>query len=189
MVKGNTKKITKTWDASRYTKEAVRAKKSTDTLLSISNKARQILQSGISMNSVQQHLLLHPKDRVYIQVREMLHCCDIQKQKCNTLYPRDVTLPPVHQDLMDFLNNIQSPSNTQHFPKPIDDIELSHKQIGNLLYVLKNPDTCVHVWSSVNYHYYQYNSKKYGVLAVAQNVDNLQEIITLQHYFYQIKKQ
>lgn len=189
MGKGIVKKVSKTWDASRFTKEAVRAKKSLDNVVTISNKARTLFNSGISMNDVQQRLLKNPKDRVYIQARELLHCADIQKQKCNMLYPRDIVLPEVPRDLINHLKELQILSNTDDFPKPIASIELSQKQIGNLLHVLKTPDTCVHVWSSLHYHYYQYHSVTHGVIAVAQSIEDLQKILTLKHFFYQIKNQ
>ena len=189
MGKGTDKKVTKTWDASRFTKEAVRAKKAVDTAITISNKARTLLLSGVSMDDVQRRLLLNPKDRVYIHLRELLHCNEIQKQKCNTVFPRDVILPEVHADLMKHLKQLQTLSNINDFPKPNAAIELAPKQIGNLLHVLKTPDTCVHVWSSINYHYYQYHSITHGVIAVAQSIDDLQKILTLKHFFYQIKNQ
>lgn len=189
MGKGTVKKVSKSWDASRFTKEAVRAKKNVDNALIISNKARTLLQSGISMNDVQQRLLINPKDRVYIHLRELLHCAEIQKQKCNFVYPRDISLPPIHPDLIHYLKQLQTLSNTDEFPKPDVNIELSQKQIGNLLHVLKTQDTCVHVWSSLHYHYYQYHSITHGVIAVAQSVDDLKNILTLKHFFYQIKNQ
>ena len=186
----NTKDVKK-WDASRYVKEAVRAKKSKDDLVAISNKARQILQNGITMNDVQNILIKNPKDRVYIHVRELLHCADIKKQKCNIVYPRDISLPMIQTDLMKYLKeDLQIPSNNNNqFPKPDTNIELSSKQIGNLLHVLKTPETCVHVWSSVNYHYYQYHSTKYGVIAVAQNIQDLNNILTLPNFIYHVEKQ
>lgn len=186
MVKSTT---TKKWDPTRKMKEALRAKKCKDDLITVSNKARQILQSGISMNDVQQRLLINPKDRVYIQVRELLHCADIQKKQTNTVYPRDPSLPPIHPDLMKYLKELQTPSNTVCFPKPDANIELSPKQIGNLLHVLKTPDTCVHVWSSMNFHYYQYHSNTHGVIAVAQNIDDLNNIFTFHNFVYHVEKQ
>lgn len=187
MVKSTT---TKSWDPTRKLKEALRAKKCKDDLINISNKARQIIQNGCTMEDVQKHLLLNPKDRVYIQVRELLHCADIQKKKehTTTVYPRDPVLPSIHPDLMNFLNNLRQPS-TITFPKPDTNVELSSKQIGNLLHVLKTPDTTVHVWSSLNYHYYQHHSKQYGVIAVAQDVFNLENIFTLQNFVYHVEKQ
>jgi hypothetical protein len=179
----------KTWDPSRRVKEAVRAKKITDAQLQLQKNAHELVCNGITLHDVQLKLAQNPKDRLYTRVKELLHCNDITKQrKVSTVYPRDIILPSVPKQIEDLCNNNNIVVNSDSFPKIEQHVELSSKQIGNLLHVLKTKNTSVHIWSSLDYHYYQCHNNSGHVFATAQNIDNPEVLHILKDFVYHVNK-
>ncbi len=177
----------KTWDPVKRVKEAVRAKKITDAQLKLQKKAHELVHYGITLQDVQEKLAKNPKDRLYTRVKELLHCNDVMKQPVkNMIYPRDITLPSVPKQIEELLAK-ENINNSCSFPK-IEHVELSSKQIGNLLHVLKTKNTSVHVWSSLDYHYYQCHNNNGHVFAVAQNIDNSSVLHILKDFVYHVNK-